>query len=241
MDCIVLDDESVSREIVRFLCEKEPDIKLIGSFSSPIEAFKLLNQQEVDLIFLDIHMPDFSGFEFIQTLKKPPLIIITSSDVEQATEVFDYESIIDFLKKPINPDKFQKAINKARKILEDKEEKKEKPIARTSRPSANPARHLYINIDKKLIKLEVQKISFVEAQGDYVSVQGEAIDYRVHTTLTNMAQKLPEEIFFRVHRSYLINLLKIIDIQDNTILIDKSVIPISRSKRVPLMQKLNLI
>lgn len=241
MDCIVLDDESVSREIVRFLCEKEPDIKLVGSFSSPIEAFKLLNQQEVDLIFLDIHMPDFSGFEFIQTLKKPPLIIITSSDVEQATEVFDYESIIDFLKKPINPDKFQKAINKARKILEDKEEKKEKPIARTSRPSANPARHLYINIDKKLIKLEVQKISFVEAQGDYVSVQGEAIDYRVHTTLTNMAQKLPEEIFFRVHRSYLINLLKIIDIQDNTILIDKSVIPISRSKRVPLMQKLNLI
>jgi two-component system response regulator LytT len=237
MDCIVLDDEGVSREIIKFLCEKEPDIHLLGSFSSAIEAFKLLNQKTIDLIFLDIHMPGFSGFEFIETLKSPPLIIITSSDIEQATEVFEYEIIIDFLRKPINTERFQKAINKARKILGSKDRAKNQPIQNES----SGQEHLFINIDKKLIKLEVQKISLIEAEGDYVTILGENINYKVHTTLSNILQKLPKEPFLHVHRSFVINLNKIIDIQDNTILIDKSVIPISRSKRSALMQKLNLI
>ncbi len=237
MDCIVLDDESVSREIVRFLCEKESDIKLLESFSSPIEAFKFLNQRSVDLIFLDIHMPGFSGFEFIQTLKSPPLIVITSSDIEQAAEVFDYESIIDFLRKPIQPEKFKKAVSKARKILEVDRKPKDK---RAQETETSP-QHLYINIDKKLIKLEARKISYIEAKGDYISIKGEGIDHKVHTTLSNIFQKLPKDAFFQVHRSYLINLNQIIDIQDNTILIDKSVIPISRTKRQALMEKLNLI
>jgi DNA-binding LytR/AlgR family response regulator len=232
-----LDDESVSREIIRFLCEKEPDINLLGSFYSPIEAFKLLNQKEVDLIFLDIHMPGFSGFEFIQTLKSPPLIIITSSDIERAADVFEYESIIDFLVKPINPDRFQKAINRARKLLERKSSTRE---VREEEEKSN-SNYLYINIDKKLIKLDTRKISFVEAQGDYVTILGDNINYRVHTTLSNLLQKLSPERFFHVHRSFVINLNKIIDIQDNTILIDKSVIPISRMKRLSLIQRLNLI
>ena len=87
----------------------------------------------------------------------------------------------------------------------------------------------------------MQKISLVEAEGDYITILGENISYKVHTTLSNILQKLPKEAFFQVHRSFVINLNKIIDIQDNTILIDKSVIPISRSKRSALMQKLNLI
>jgi len=237
MNCIVLDDESVSREIISFLSEKERDMKLLGSFSSPIEAFKLLNQKEVDVIFLDIHMPGFSGFEFIQTLKSPPLIIITSSDMERAADVFEYESIIDFLKKPVDPDRFQKAINKARRLLGNKDKPGEK---REEHEKPNP-NHLYINIDKKLIKLDAQKISIIEAKGDYVSILGDDINYRVHTTLTNLIQKLPTDLFFHVHRSFVINLDKIIDIQDNTILIDKSVIPISRIKRLALMQRLNLM
>jgi two-component system response regulator LytT len=237
MDCIVLDDESVSREIISFLSEKEPDVKLLGSFSSPIEAFKLLNQRNVDVIFLDIHMPQFSGFEFIQTLKSPPLIIITSSDIERAADVFEYESIIDFLRKPVHPDRFQKAINKARKLLATRD----KPIATRDEREKINSNFLFINIDKKLIKLDARKISLLEAKGDYIIITGEQIDYRVHTTLSNLIQKLPAEHFFHVHRSYVINLDKIIDIQDNTILIDKSVIPISRIKRTALMQRLNLM
>lgn len=237
MDCIVLDDESVSREIIKFLCEKEPNIQLLGSFSSPIEAFKLLNQRPVDLIFLDIHMPGFSGFEFIQTLKSPPMIIITSSDIEQATEVFAFDSIIDFLRKPILSERFQKAIQKAQKRLEEKSIPHHKP----SGEEVSSPDYLFINIDKKLIKIEFKKIDFIQAEGDYIHIQGEKIDYKVHTTLSNIIQKLPKETFFHVHRSYIINLKKIIDIQDNTILINKTVIPISRSKRLPLIEKLNLI
>ncbi|MDX5338274.1 MAG: LytTR family DNA-binding domain-containing protein [Cyclobacteriaceae bacterium] len=235
MDCIVLDDESVSREIVNFLCEQEPDLKLIGSFSSAIEAFKFLNVRTVDLIFLDIHMPGFTGFEFIQTLKSPPMIIITSSDSEQALEAFSYESIIDFLKKPIQPEKFKKAIAKAKRLQNSDLGKS--PI----KSSFSGQDHIYINIDKKLIKLNVSEIQLLMADGDYVKVITEKTEYRVHTTLANMRKSLPEDNFLRIHRSYLINLQKIIDIQDNTVLIGKSVVPISRTRRTEFLRKLNLI
>ena len=235
MDCIVLDDESVSREIINFLCNQEPNTNLVGSFSSAIEAFKFLNVRDVDLIFLDIHMPGFTGFEFIQTLKSPPLIVITSSDSEQASEAFSYDSIIDFLKKPIDPERFKKAIAKAIKLK--KTDRENLPKARRA-----PAQeHIYINIDKKLIKLNIPEINLLIADGDYVKVLTENEEYRVHTTLSNMRKKLPEESFMHIHRSYLINLKKIIDIQDNTVLIDKTVVPISRTRRMEFMKKLNLI
>lgn len=235
MDCIVLDDESVSREIINFLCEQEPKLNLIGSFSSAIEAFKFLNSRNVDLIFLDIHMPGFTGFEFIQTLKSPPMIVITSSDYEQATEAFSYESIIDFLRKPINHVKFKKAIEKASKLQKSEKDytKKESGFSRQE--------HIYINIDKKLIKLTISEINLLAADGDYVRVITDNSEYRVHTTLANMRQKLQEDPFMRIHRSYVINLHKIIDIQDNTVLIGKSVIPISRTRRTEFLKKLNLI
>lgn len=235
MDCIVLDDESVSREIVNFLCEQEPNTNLVGSFSSAIEAFKFLNLRDVDLIFLDIHMPGFTGFEFIQTLKSPPLIIITSSDMEQASEAFSYDSIIDFLKKPIEPDRFKKAIEKAVRLRK----KDSRKITQESPESGLD--HIYINIDKKLIKLNIAEINLLIADGDYVKILTTGSEYRVHTTLSNMQQKLPATSFMKIHRSYLINLHKIIDIQDNTVLIDKTVIPISRTRREEFMRKLNLI
>ncbi|WP_026952844.1 LytR/AlgR family response regulator transcription factor [Algoriphagus mannitolivorans] len=235
MDCIVLDDESVSREIINFLCDQEPNTNLVGSFSSAMEAFKFLNLREVDLIFLDIHMPGFTGFEFIQTLKSPPLIIITSSDTEQASEAFSYDSIIDFLKKPIDPDRFKKAIDKALKI-------KKKDLGSMSKePSLSSQEHVYINIDKKLIKLDIAEINLLIADGDYVKILTTGNEYRVHTTLSNMQQKLPADTFMKIHRSYLINLHKIVDIQDNTILIDKTVVPISRTRRAEFIRRLNLI
>lgn len=229
-----MDDESVSREIINFLCDQEPNINLVGSFSSAIDAFKFLNIRNVDLIFLDIHMPGFTGFEFIQTLKSPPLIVITSSDVEQATEAFSYESIIDFLKKPIDPKRFKKAIDKALKI-------KSIETKTSSSQGHSSTDHIYINIDKKLIKLNVSDINLLVADGDYVNILTKGKEYRVHTTMTNLQKKLPEENFMRIHRSYLINLKKIVDIQDNTVLIDKTVIPISRSKRMIFLKRLNLI
>ena len=235
MNCLIVDDESVSREILTFLCEKEPGINLVGKFSNAINAFRYLNKEEVDLIFLDIHMPDFTGFEFIQTLKNPPSIIITTSDQESALKAFEFESIIDFLKKPIDPDRFKKSVIKAEKIHRES--------SKTSETTELPKtkNHFFVNIDKRLIKISSQEVNLIEADGDYINIMTEKEDFRVHTTLSRIMEKLPQDIFFQVHRSFIINLNKIIDIQDNTVLIHKSVIPISRSKRADLMKRINLI
>lgn len=235
MNCLIVDDESVSREILTFLCEKEHGINLVGKFSNAMDAFRYLNKEEVDLIFLDIHMPDFTGFEFIQTLKNPPSIIITTSDQESAIKAFEFESIIDFLKKPIDPDRFRKSVIKAEKIL------RESSKASETIELPKTKNHFFVNIDKRLIKISSQEVNLIEADGDYINIMTEKEDFRVHTTLSRIMEKLPQDIFFQVHRSFIINLNKIIDIQDNTVLIHKSVIPISRSKRADLMKRINLI
>lgn len=236
MNCIIIDDESVSREILTFLCEKEPDLEVTGSFSNAMDAFRFLNKEEVDLIFLDIHMPGFSGFDFIQTLKKPPHIILTTSDHNSAIHAFEYESIIDFLSKPIDPVRLKRAINKVFKL-----HKSEVKAVSRSESEKGDKNQFYINIDKRLIKLNANEVNLIEAQGDYAIIKMDDKDYKVHSTLSKIYEKMPSDSFFQVHRSYIINLHKIIDIQDNTILIQKSVIPISRSRRAELMSKLNLI
>ena len=236
MNCIIIDDESVSREVLTFLCEKESDLQVLGNFSNALDAFRFLNKEQVGLIFLDIHMPGFSGFDFIQTLKKPPHIILTTSDQSIAVHAFEYESIIDFLIKPIDPDRLKKAINKAFKLYN--QEDKTTPQLKSDKGDKN---QFYINIDKRLIKLNANEVNFIEAQGDYALIKMDDKEYKVHSTLSKIFEKLSPDSFFQVHRSYIINLHKIIDIQDNTILIQKSVIPISRSRRAELMSRLNLI
>ena len=113
MDCIIIDDESTARLIINQLCSKVSSLKVVGEFSNAMQAIKYLNQNEVDLIFLDIHMPDFTGFDFIETLKNPPKIILTTSDANFAIQAFEYDCIVDYLVKPITPERFQKAIQKA--------------------------------------------------------------------------------------------------------------------------------
>lgn len=236
MKCIIIDDESVSREILTFLCEKEPDLVVAGSFSNAMEAFRFLNQESVDLIFLDIHMPGFSGFDFLQTIKNSPHIILTTSDKTSAVHAFEYDSIVDFLSKPIDPNRLKIAIKKVENLLKTKSAEPEKILSNKAEIN-----QFFINIDKRLIKINASDVNLVEAKGDYAIIKLDNEEYKVHSTLTNILKKLPAESFFKVHRSYVINLRKIIDIQDNTILIHKSVIPISRTKRSELMGKLNLI
>ena len=110
MDCIIIDDEATARAIIEQLCLEVPDVNVIKTFPNAIQAIKYLNQNEVDLIFLDIHMPDFTGFDFIQTLKKPPKIVLTTSDTQFAIEAFEYDCIVDYLVKPITLSRFEKSV-----------------------------------------------------------------------------------------------------------------------------------
>lgn len=232
MKCIIIDDEAAARAIIENLCSKVETLNVIADFPNAIEAMKYLNKNEVDLIFLDIHMPDFTGFDFIETLKTPPGIIITTSDRNFAIEAFEYDCIIDFLVKPITLSRFTKAVHKAQKNIGIKTSNNEEALAESD---------LYVNIDRRLIKIDMSSIYLIEANGDYINVKTEDKDYTIHSTLQKIEKKLLEDLFLKVHRSFVINVKKIVDIEDNSVLINKHVIPVSRANRPELMKRLNLL
>ncbi|RIA08546.1 LytTR family two component transcriptional regulator [Flavobacteriaceae bacterium MAR_2010_72] len=237
MTSIIIDDEETARTILGQLCSNINGLDVIDEFSNAMDAIKFLNKNEIDLIFLDIHMPDFTGFDFIQTLKNPPKIILITSDKNFAIEAFEYECIVDYLVKPLSLPRFIKAINKAKSFKIESQE------TSTTSPNINVSsdRELFVNIDRRLIKIDIPTIKLIEAKGDYILLKTDSQNYTVHSTLKKIVEKLPDSQFLKVHRSYVINTSKIIDIEDNSVLIDRDVIPVSRSNRPELMRRLNLL
>ncbi len=239
MNCIIIDDEETARVIIEQLCDQVENLDVIESFPNAIQAIKFLNKNDIDLIFLDIHMPDFTGFDFIQTLKNPPKIILTTSDKNFALEAFEYDCIVDYVVKPITLTRFTKSIEKA-KIFVDKVAKSQQTDTIATENTISDT-DLYVNIDRRLIKINFSSIAIIEAKGDYIQIKTDTKNYTVHSTLKKIQEKLPDHLFLKVHRSYIIHIKKIIDIEDNSVLIAKDVIPVSRSNRPELMKRLNLL
>ena len=236
MNCIIIDDEATSRTIIGELCSSYKNLNVVEVFSNAIEAIKYLNQNKTDLIFLDIHMPDFNGFDFIRTLKDPPYIILTTADAEFAIQAFEYDCIVDYLVKPIKLERFKKSIQKVEGKLNE-----EVTAATKNKEKQQAGDDFYININKRLIKIDIQSIFLVQAKGDYIYLKTDNKNYTVHSTLKKIEEKLPDHMFLKIHRSYIININKIIDIEDNSVLIEKDVVPVSRSNRPELMKRLNLL
>jgi len=243
MKCIIIDDEIMARAIISELITSRTEHVVEAEFDSAIEAIKYLNKKKVDLIFLDIHMPDFNGFDFIDSLKHNVKIVLITSDKEFAITAFEYDNVVDYLVKPISEERFDKAIKKINNINNDnlnaanlipKSNNKEK-ITEDFESS------FYINIGKRLIKIDTNSILYFQAKGDYVTIKTESNNYVMHNTLKKIENKLPAGMFFKSHRSYLINTKKIIDIEENTVLIGKDVVPVSRRNRPQLMKRLKLL
>lgn len=235
MKCLIIDDEATARMIISQLIEKNENLQLEEEFPNAMQAIKYLNQQSTDLIFLDIHMPDFTGFDFIQTLKNPPNVILTTSDKSFAIEAFEYDCIVDYLVKPITQERFDKAVKKA--LNAKTATKTQDPISDLNKTEND----LYVNIDRRLIKIDIPSIYLIEAKGDYIQIKTFNKNYTVHSTLKKIEDKLPDDLFLKIHRSFVINTKHIIDIEDNSVLIEKDVVPVSRSNRPELMKRLNLL
>lgn len=225
----------MARVINKTLCKQIKNINLVEEFSDAIGVVKYLNENKVDLIFLDIHMPNFIGLDFIKTLKDPPKVIFTTTDSKFALEAFEFDFIVDYLLKPIELVRFKKAIDKAQKALEAPKKNVQ------SKSSEEVKNDFYVNIDRRLIKINLPSIYLIEAKGDYINIKTEEKNYIVHFSLKKIEEKLPDSLFLKVHRSYIINLKHIIDIEDNSVLIKKDVIPVSRSNRPELMKRLDLL
>jgi two-component system, LytTR family, response regulator len=230
MNCIIVDDDEMSRAALKHLISQIPYLELIGVYQDTAEALSALNEKKVDLMLLDIEMPGISGLEFIKGLKNPPLTILVTSKKEYALEAFEC-NVIDYLVKPILIDRFFKAIEKARDIFDN---------YKKNLVSSNQD-YLFVKISGALIKIDIRDILWIEALGDYISVNTIAKKHTVHSTMKSIENKLSPEKFIRVHRSYIVSIDNINSIDDNTIVINKQLIPVGYVYKEKLIKQLNLL
>ena len=233
MKSIVIDDDKLSRRIIEEFTKRTDFLTHVDSFDNPVEAIRLLKSgSEVNLIFLDIEMPEMSGLEFINTLNNPPRIIIISSKEQYALQAFEYD-VTDYLLKPIAYGRFFKAVDKAYSLY----------VRDSVVPEGKD--EIFIKKNSSLIKLRYADILWVEALENYVTVNTYDDKYTIHFTMKSIEKKLPTSKFIRVHRSYIVNTGSINLIEDNSIIIPveagKKTIPIGKSYKDKLLKDLNLM
>ncbi len=229
--CLIVDDEPPAREIIRRYIEQVSTLQLAGECANAISAFTLLQQQAVDLVFLDIRMPQLNGNDFLKTLKNPPKVIFTTAYSEYALESYELDAI-DYLMKPIPFDRFLRAVNKAYQHTSPKtdihpvaEEKKNDPF-------------VYFRADRKMVKVMLQDIIYIESMKDYVKVFTKSGTIITKQSISSVEAMLPERSFVRTHRSFIISLDKIKSFTSELIEIDKTEIPIGKLYRNGVMKVL---
>lgn len=225
MQTIIVDDDPMSIEYLKRLCEKSGHINLIQSFTNSIEALKYLKENYVDLLLLDIEMPNLTGIDILNKVSFLPKVIFTTSKTDYAFDAFQYDAV-DYLKKPFSFPRFQKAIDK---VMEQ-----ELTIEKSFKSDEN----LYIKEKGKYIRLAMEDILYFENVRDYVCVKTHNQTYTIISTLKEIAGKLPDHTFLKVHRSYIVNLNKIVDIDNTSLVVSNKVIPISRVNRPILMKRI---
>lgn len=233
MKCVIVDDELLAREILSHLVLKTPDLITVAAFSNAIDLIKFINTKpELDLIFLDIHLPNFSGFDFLQTMNDLPQVVIVSNDENLALEAFNYDCIVDYLVKPVTPKRFERAMERVRMKMH---------VGYIQPVNSNELQEIFVNIDKRIIKIGLNTINYLKANGDYVQIITEQQSYRVHSTLTQLQVKLPKSQFVKTHRSYVVNIAKVNTVKDTTVVIGKDAIPVSKNNREELIERLNRV
>ena len=232
LNCMIVDDDLLARKSLEHLCKKVDSLNLVQVCENAHSALEFLQDEEIDLIFLDIEMPELTGIEFLDRMVTMPQIIFTTSKTEYAFEAFEYE-VTDYLKKPIKFPRFQKAVEKAIELYQ-----KDNTVPGTTNLNAN---EVYLRENGKLIRVAYEDIEYFENAGDYILVKTNESKHIIHGTLKGIDAKLNHPLFLKVHRSYIVNLSKIRDIEENTLVIDKKVIPISRANKPVLLGKLNML
>lgn len=232
MKCILIDDDAMSLKVLEDYIEKTNFLEVTQSFSNAVDAINYLKDgNSADLIFLDIEMPEMTGFEFLNTITHPPQIIIVSSREKYALDAFEYD-ITDYLLKPLNYARFFKAANKALENMDKQNLDLD-------------SKAVFIKTGGSLINIKYTDILWVEALENYVVINAKDEKYTIHFTMKAIENQLPPTIFKRVHRSYIINIKEIHSIEDNTISLKledgMKAIPIGKSFKEKLMNEINLM
>lgn len=225
---MIVDDDAIARASVQALCKKAPSIEVVAICDSAEAAIEILKKQAIDLILLDVEMQGMSGIDLLNELVQQPQVIFITSERKYAYEAFQYQ-VTDYLQKPIKMNRFQEAVEKARKVQTEIDSYKKQST------------DIYIKIEGRYVRLSYDEILFFEYVGDYVRITTTKERFIIHSTLKSIDQKLKDARFLKVHRSFIINLDKIKDIEENSLVIQGTVIPISRANKPILLGRLNFL
>lgn len=229
MTYIIIEDEIPAQNILKNFIEKLPEAELKGVFKAAIEANMFLKTQTVDVVFLDINLPDISGLDFIKTIKNPPAIIITTAYPDYAVSSFELDTIVDYLVKPFSFDRFIKAVNKAKDRLQILE-----TTSKTNKET------IFLNVDKTLHKIILSEIVYIESDRNYITVVTKNKKLSYIDSLKNWALKLPKNQFIQVHKSYIINSIFVDKISGNNVYVIANKIPIGRTYKQTLLSELGV-
>ncbi|HEX9825276.1 MAG TPA: LytTR family DNA-binding domain-containing protein [Flavobacteriaceae bacterium] len=229
LNCIVVDDSAIQRLSIVKLVKNHPNLNLVAEYSSALETKNGLNTQQADLIFLDIEMPDLTGFELVDILDDKPQIIVVTGKTEYAFKAFSYDAT-DYLQKPITKERFNIAVKKALELYKLKLGEYD-----------TDGEHLMIKSEHKKHKVYIKDIKWVQALGDYIKLITEYDSFVILSTMKEFEKELSEEKFLRIHKSYIVNLDKIERFSSKTVEIGDSKIPLSRNQKTQLVEALRLL
>ena len=229
MKCIIVDDEPIAREGIELKVLKVPFLKLVGQFYNALDANAFLAANEVDLMFLDIQMPDLTGLELLKSLKNPPLVIFTTAYSEYALEGFELDAA-DYLLKPITFNRFLKAVNKAKEVY-DLHQKNKNTVEAIS------DEFIYIKADRQYIRLFFKDIRYIEGMRNYVIIHTQKEKIMPAINVKQIYERLPKTIFARVSKSYIINVNYINRILTDFVMIGDAEIPLGKTYKEQFIQR----
>lgn len=233
INCLIIDDEPIARDIVQAYCAHLPYLHVVDSCANALDAKLILQQQKVDILFLDINMPVMSGISFLKTLKNQPIVIFTTAYKEYALDAFDLAAC-DYLLKPFSFDRFLIAVDKAVEKLQVQ------PQFPAETNTVKTDDYIFIKTEGKIFKISFEDLLFAEANGNNTKIVTVQHTLLPAMTFSNFEDLVPKTIFLRVHRSFIINKSKITHIEGNRVFIEKYEIPISSNYRESFLKSIGL-
>ncbi|MFA8342446.1 MAG: LytR/AlgR family response regulator transcription factor [Rhodothermaceae bacterium] len=224
-NCLIVDDEHLARTLLENYISKIPTLSLAGKCKNPLEAIEVLEKAKIDIIFLDIQMPELTGIEFLKTLTDPPVVILTTAYQEYALESYQFD-VTDYLLKPFSLERFLKAVNKAAKLLELKNYPpvvQETPVIETVEQ-----KFLNIKVDHKIRRIDLNKILYIEGMKEYVTVFTAEEKLVTLESLKKLEDFLPANQFIRIHKSYIAAIDKITALDGNQVYLNKIILPVGK-------------
>lgn len=232
--CMIVDDEPLARDLIRGHIEKLENFEIVAECDNAMKALSALREKHVDLIFMDIQMPQITGIEFLKTLKHPPKVILTTAYREYALEGFELD-VVDYLVKPITFERFLKSVNKYYLMCQDQVQ-----VVPGSNADLLPEESfIYVKENKKVIKVYLGEIRYIEGLSEYVQIYTDKRKIITKTSMALMEEKLPTEKFLRIHKSYIVPVSKIEAFTANTIEINGKELPIGRNYKNAVLNALN--